>query len=412
MGTWKECRLRHYISVDPHTERKSGNPDDAEVSFFPMEAIGEDGTLDLSRSISPEAASNGLTACLEGDVLLAKVTPCFENGKGAIARGLRNGIGLATTEVYALRTADGLDPRFLEYRLRSLDFRQYGTSRLTGAGGLKRLSSTDLKNFKIMLPTENEQRAIADFLDRETSRIDALIVEQEKLIQLFHERLEVSWEKSLPNASEKGGRTKLRRVIESIVDGPFGSSLTSRHYSEQGTRVIRLGNIGVNKFVDTDKAYIPTDYADSLAAHEVRAGDVVLAGLGDDRMPLGRATVVPNIGPAIVKADCYRIRTTPQVIPDYLAWALCAPQTRKQIALLARGATRARLNTSVVQEVTVPVPTEEVQKEIVGKWNEQSRFFDALIAETEKFIELSRERRAALITAAVTGQIDVRKKVA
>jgi type I restriction enzyme S subunit len=266
----------------------------------------------------------------------------------------------------------------------------------------------DAAGIEVLVPPVDVQRAIADYLDRETARIDTLIDEQQRLIELLLERRDSVWSRGLESAYSCGPPVPIKRVLASIADGPFGSSLTSAHYSDEGTRVIRLGNIGMCEFRDSDAAYIPTAYAEELSEHAVNAGDVVIAGLGDDRMPLGRATVVPDLGPAIVKADCYRARPTGAVTSSYLAWALTAPQTRSQIMLLSRGATRARLNTSVVQQVEIPVPSREFQTALVSEWAERTANIDALIAESETFIELSRERRSALITAAVTGQIDVR----
>jgi type I restriction enzyme S subunit len=121
--------------------------------------------------------------------------------------------------------------------------------------------------------------------------------------------------------------------------------------------------------------------------------------------------VVPALGPAIVKADCYRLRPNAQMSAAYLAWLMSAPQTRSQIMLLARGSTRARLNTKVVQQVEIPLPDRHVQDALVAQSEIETTKIDTLIAETERFIELARERRSALITAAVTGQIDVRAAV-
>lgn len=260
----------------------------------------------------------------------------------------------------------------------------------------------------VLLPPADEQRLIAGYLDRETTRIDMLIEEQQRLISMLQERRDAVWAQGLELAAQGAERVPLRRVLASIVDGPFGSSLTSAHYSDEGARVIRLGNIGINEFRDEDAAFVPLAYAEELSAHSAVTGDVVIAGLGDDKMPLGRAAVVPEIGPAIVKADCYRARPSDTVLPVYLAWALSAPQTRVQIMLLARGATRARLNTSVVQQVEIPLPNTDTQATVVSAWTERARRIDTLIVETERFVELARERRAALITAAVTGQVDVR----
>ncbi|WP_405394695.1 hypothetical protein [Microbispora hainanensis] len=263
--------------------------------------------------------------------------------------------------------------------------------------------------FLVPAPPLHTQLAIADHLDRETARIDTLIKEQQRLIEMLRERRDAAWAVAVDQAYQSGREMDVRRVITSIVDGPFGSSLTSEHYSDEGARVIRLGNIGINEFRDADEAFIPLEYADELGAHEVKRNDVVVAGLGDDKMPLGRAAVVPDIGRAIVKADCYRLRPNRLVSSEYLAWVMSAPQTRSQIMLLARGATRSRLNTKVVQQVKIPVPDRDEQDALVAQSVAETLKVDALIAETERFIELARERRSALLTAAVTGQIDIRE---
>ncbi len=302
------------------------------------------------------------------------------------------------------------DSRYLNWLFRSPPY-TYAYALLSRG---VRIGQVEIDNDKyrllpVLLPPLDEQRAIADYLDRETARIDTLIQEQQRLVEMLRERRDAVWARGLDSAGDNGPRVRLKRVLASIVDGPFGSSLTSAHYSDEGTRVIRLGNIGMCEFRDEDAAYIPNNYADELREHAVAAGDVVIAGLGDDRMPLGRATVVPDIGPAIVKADCYRARATAAVIPSYLAWALTAPQTRLQMMLLSRGATRSRLNTSVVQQVEIPLPSLDVQAGLVRRWADRTAKIDTLIDETERFIELSRERRSALITAAVTGLIDARE---
>ncbi|WP_461666704.1 restriction endonuclease subunit S [Gordonia sputi] len=300
-----------------------------------------------------------------------------------------------------------IEPRFLHYYATTIPFAYYSTST-----ALPSMTQGELGSHRMPLPPLDEQRAIADFLDRETARIDTLIAEQQRLIELLRERKDAEWSSQLLKTQQYAPVAPLRRLLSSISDGPFGSSLTSAHYSDSGARVIRLGNIGINEFKNGDEAYISLEYAAELSAHSVIAGDVVIAGLGDDKMPLGRAAVVPCLGPALVKADCYRARPVESVSSEYLAWALSAPPTREQMMLLARGATRARLNTSVVQHVMIPLPSRDVQDQLVDDWNRSSLQFDRLISESEKFVELSRERRSALITAAVTGQIDIREKAA
>jgi len=250
------------------------------------------------------------------------------------------------------------------------------------------------------------QLAVVAFLDRETAEIDAFIADQEDLIGLLAERRDAVWQSAVDDLGCPD--VPLRRAMSSIVDGPFGSSLTSAHYADNGARVVRLGNIGINKFKDLDQVFISMEYFAELSAHSLDAGDVVVAGLGDDQMPLGRAAVFPDLGPAIVKADCYRVRPNRLATGEYLAWILSAPQTRGRLRLLARGSTRQRLNTSVVREVKIPLPNIADQTLVIAKSRDALESLDATIADARDAIALSRERRAALISAAVTGKIDVR----
>lgn len=322
--------------------------------------------------------------------------------------GISDRDGSVSVIYTVLEPRDTIDRRFAHYLLRSPAFQEEFYR--WGNGIVADLWSTRfaaMKRIPLALPALPQQRAIADYLDRETAQIDTLIEEQRYLSILLSERRDALWSDLL--ASTRAPATPIRRVIESIVDGPFGSALTSAHYADSGTRVIRLGNIGIFEFKDDDAAYIDDEYGRRLDAHSARPGDVVIAGLGDDRMPLGRAALVPDhLGPAIVKADCYRVRPDRRLIePAYLAWALSAPPSRTQIALLARGSTRARLNTSVVREVTIPLPPLAVQKATVSGFESQAASIDRSIVENERFVELATERRSALITAAVTGQIDV-----
>lgn len=298
-----------------------------------------------------------------------------------------------------------VDSRFLRYVL--LDMRD-DLLRDVRSNTQSNLNARQVGDIWFQKPPLPEQRSIADYLDRETGRIDTLIQEQQRLISMLRERRDSVWAEYVEIARQRARCAVVRRVIDSIVDGPFGSSLTSAHYSDDGARVIRLGNIGVNEFKGDDVAFIPLDYAEELKAHAVEEGDVVVAGLGDDRMPLGRAAVVPELGPAIVKADCYRLRPNEQVSSAYLAWVMSAPSTRSQIMMLSRGSTRARLNTKVVQQVAIPLPDRTTQDELVASSDADLAKIDGLITEAERFIEISLERRSAMITAAVTGQFDVR----
>lgn len=148
-----------------------------------------------------------------------------------------------------------------------------------------------------------------------------------------------------------------------ITDGPFGSNLKSAHYTVSGPRVIRLQNIGNGVFLDSE-VHISDVHFESLRAHEAMAGDVVVASLGDE---LPRACVVPAwLGPAIVKADCPRIRARSEVNPHFLALALNSRIVRQQAARIIHGVGRQRLRLADLKKLLIPTPPTEEQEHVVG----------------------------------------------
>lgn len=158
-------------------------------------------------------------------------------------------------------------------------------------------------------------------------------------------------------------------VAESLVDGPFGSNLKTEHYQLNGVRVIRLQNIADGQFNDTDKAFISEEHAKSLCRHDARPGDVLIAAMGD---VLPRVCLVPrNVAWAIVKADCFRLRPREGVLSQYLAYMLSAPQTRKRASTQIAGVGRPRLNLKKVSGLTIPMPPEQGQGQIVAAIEEQ-----------------------------------------
>ena len=182
---WEVKRGRFCADVNPQPLR-SLHPD-SEASFVPMEAVGEYGGLNLDQTRYVFEVNSGYTEFKDGDVVVAKITPCFENGKGALATGLLNGIGFGTTELHVLRPFENLDVRFLFYFSISQVFRNMGEGEMYGAGGQKRVPPEFCKDIQIPLPPVEEQHAIADFLDRATVKIDTLMTKIETAIERLQE---------------------------------------------------------------------------------------------------------------------------------------------------------------------------------------------------------------------------------
>ncbi|MFA6013979.1 MAG: hypothetical protein WC742_02855 [Gallionellaceae bacterium] len=183
---WNVKRLRYAASLNPAI--KAGVMPDAEVSFLPMEAIGTDGSINLEKTRVVAEVRNGYSYFEDGDVTFAKVTPCFENGKGAVMRNLVGGIGFGTTELTVIRPNLDACVGFVNYLLQSDRFRLLGEGAMTGAGGLKRVPDEFTRNFESSWPALDEQQAITAYLDRKTTRIDTLISKTECSIELLKER--------------------------------------------------------------------------------------------------------------------------------------------------------------------------------------------------------------------------------
>ncbi|MEV6572223.1 restriction endonuclease subunit S [Streptomyces sp. NPDC051577] len=305
---------------------------------------------------------------------------------------------------------DELDSRFMYYWLSSRPFQEFVYAVLVvGATNQIELNRDRLGDAPVPIPKLEEQRRIAEFLDTETERIDALRVMRERQNLLLEERMEAIWSTVISRDGKDTTWAPIRRFVVSITDGPFGSSLTSSHYSADGARVIRLGNLGRAEFRDRDPAHVPLEYFANLRRHEAIPGDLIVAGLGDQNHPLGRACVVPDdIGPAMVKADCFRLRLDQgRILHEYASWVLSSRCVADQVALLARGSTRARINLEVAREIPIPVPSLERQRRTVEELKEHRAVTRAVTDRCRRQLSLLVERRQALIAAAVTGQFDV-----
>ncbi|NYG54356.1 restriction endonuclease subunit S [Nocardioides perillae] len=179
-----------------------------------------------------------------------------------------------------------------------------------------------------------------------------------------------------------------------ITDGPFGSNLASRHYTESGPRVVRLQNIGDGQFID-ERAHISEEHFESLRAHEVRAGDLLVASLGE---VLPRACLAPPaLGPAIVKADCIRVRLGDAVDPRWVLYALQRPEVRRWADEHRHGVGRPRLGLKAIRQIPIPLPELEEQQRIVDLLEGHLSRLDA----AEALVRKSIRRQAALRDAAL-----------
>ena len=180
---WHEVSLSAICEINP---KKSPSPEDGKVSFVAMEAVSEDAKLISSVIRDYDDVSKGFTSFSDSDVLVAKITPCFENGKGAYIEGMQNCMGFGSTEFHVLRAGAKSDSKYLYYITNTSEFRVRGEANMQGSAGQKRVTTDYLKSLKVTVPTDVvEQQKIAAVLSTADQDITVL---QQKLDVLRQEK--------------------------------------------------------------------------------------------------------------------------------------------------------------------------------------------------------------------------------
>lgn len=175
---WEIYKIKYCVIFNPAYSENLKNG--TLVSFAPMECLTN--CCLKCQETTIENVGNTYTYFAENDVIMAKVTPCFENGNIAIATNLINKIGFGSSELYIFR-AQNINNKFLLYFLQNAIFKDMAISAMCGTGGLKRLPSEFVKNYKLALPSSIEQQQIANYLDKKCAQIDKTIADKELMIE-------------------------------------------------------------------------------------------------------------------------------------------------------------------------------------------------------------------------------------
>ncbi|MGU3628568.1 restriction endonuclease subunit S [Comamonas sp. C24C] len=413
-------RLRQVAKLSPSKQEISHVDRTTEVSFLPMEAIGDDGSLNLERMRPIGEVETGYTYFREGDVSLAKITPCFENGKGAIMSGLTGGAGFGTTELIVARPRmEQISSTYLHRLFTSWPFRRMGEAAMYGAGGQKRVPDNFVRNFAIGIPPLEEQAAITIFLDRETAKIAALIADQEKLIALLAEKRQAT----ISHAVTKG----LDPDVPMKDSGVAWLGMVPAHWGVVRVKdVTRLesGHTPSKQFPEywenCEIPWVSLNDSKFLAANDyisdtaVRINELGLANSSARMLPAG--TVVFTRDATIGLAS---ITTLPMAVSQHLiAWC---PSGRILLRIFNAmkphldsytfGATIKTIGMADVKKLVTTVPPLEEQIAITKFIESELVKLASLTENAQRAVALLKERRSALITAAVTGQIDVRHLV-
>ena len=416
---WDVRRLKFVAGINPSRSEVSYLPGAMDVSFSPMERVGF-GSLDLEIKKPLKEVKQGFTYFKDGDVLVAKITPSFENGKGALASGLENGIGFGTTELHVIRATSELDRQFLYYLTFSHQFRGMGETQMFGTAGQKRVPDWFINNFPAPLPPLPEQVSIAAFLDRETAHIDAPIARKRELLDLLRQQrtavISHAVTKGLnPDAPLKDSGVEWLGQIPAhwgvrrlkFVAGINPDSLPETTPADFPIRYVDIGNVSSEGQVLNIQEYT-FENAPSRARRKVKVGDTIISTVRTYLQAI--AFIEPQISDHIVSTGFAVLRPIEFIFPNFLYYLVRSKGFVDAVMSHSTGVSYPAINPSTLAGLWSLLPPFPEQRAIAEYLDRETARIDRLIAEIKASIELLQQQRTALISAAVTGRIDVRRE--
>jgi len=414
---WQRKRLRSLCKVNPSATTKLRTmAGSTEVSFLPME-LARAGSPELApRTAALSDVRNGFTPFIDGDLLIAKITPCFENGKGGIADNLLNGIGFGSTEFHVLRPGPEMDVRFLYYATISEPFREIGVRMMRGSAGQQRVPVEFLNDFVMVFPDIRTQRLIAEFLDRYMRLTGSLIRAKRRQIELLNEQKQViiNWAVTRglnPNTplkqsgiywlDEIPAHWNLRK-LKCLVDITSGQVdprvepyrrqvLVAPNHVESGTGRITYEETAADQGADSGK-------------YLVQEGQIIYSKI---RPNLRKAAVA--LRDCLCSADMYPLSPNElELRTEFLLTLLLSdPFTRYALDCSMRVA-MPKINRDALRQCWLWYPSLSEQDEILRALSTEIAPLDTLVYAARRQIDLFREYRTRLIADVVTGKLDVR----
>jgi len=372
---WEIKKLSELFTIKPPKKlAKEKLDDEDEISFVPMACLNiEDRDLSLKQSKQLKGAYKGYTYFADNDVLLAKITPCFENGKVGIAKGLLNGIGFGSSEFIVFRPNGHVVPEYLYYYLSQESFRDEGKNRMAGAVGHKRVSKEFIEEYLLPFPeSTKEQNRIVAILDKAFTAIDKAKANAEKNLanakELFESYLNGIFENPGEDWEEKklgnlGTLTSSKRIFkkEYVTSGvPF-------YRSKEIKELAHDKEISLELFIANEK------YNEIKSKFGIpQAGDILLTAVGT----IGEMYVVKNNDTFYFKdGNIMWLKGFKTLDTFYLKYALTS--FVKQLQSMSQGSAYNALTIEKLKKYSVPVPFMKEQKKIVQN-------LDVLSTKTQK----------------------------
>lgn len=409
---WRVCRLKHVALINPYLSLSSvrwGEP----ACFLPMEAVSTDGQVEYSEPKDSKDLVSGFTNFEVGDVILAKITPCFENGKGAVLNDMPTRVGFGSTEFHVLRVNKKAIAKFVYYVTKSDLFMRQGEALMIGSAGQKRVSTSYVENFQLALPSLHEQRKIVEFLEEKTLLIAQAISTKERQIELLEERKQILIQQAVTRGLNSDAPMR-NSCIEWIGEIPKHWEVRRSKFTfTQRKELARKNDIQLS--ATQSYGVIPQD------EYEERVGRKVVKILFNlekrkhvevDDFVISMRSFQGGLERAwasgCIRSSYVVLKPLLGIDPDYYSYLL---KSKRYIAALQATANFIRdgqdLNFENFALVDLPIPPLDEQKEIAKYLVNWLSKADRGICLLEQQITKLKEYKDALINSAVTGKIKV-----
>lgn len=412
-------RLKDVSTLNPSYQ---GDALDTDVSFVPMESLRY-GKIDL-QEIPFSEGKGKYTFFANGDLLIAKVTPCFENGNIAIANDMKEGIGFGSSEIFVLRMDKSVLNTYMFYFVQTSKFQDAACATMCGVGGLKRISPLFMRTYELSIPSLSVQQKIVDYLNEKTSAIDTRVELLEKKKNAYtrlkkaminravtrgldeHVKLKdsgVEWIGMIPEHWERF-RLKDLGYMYSGLTGKSGDDFRcddetkTKHY-------VPFTNVLNNTVVDNDNFHYVV-LEENEQQNQVKAGDLLFLMSSEDYESIAKSAVVlGNPGEVYLNSFCRGLRiTNHNCHAPFLNYQLNSEMYRDALRFEARGFTRINIKIDRVASHFVSLPPFSEQQAIADYLDEKCAKIDAAIANIDKQTDALKRLKRSLINEVITGQ--------
>ncbi len=373
-------------TLNPKKSEVSGLDARLEVTFVPMAAV-DDGSGTIAR---PEVrrlgeVKKGYTYFKERDVIFAKITPCMENGKSAIASGLRNGIGFGSTEFHVVRAGPETQPEWLHLILRSQQVRVDAENAMHGAAGQQRVPIEFLEHLEIPVPPLPEQRRIVARVGALTRRLDQARQARQTALAEAANVGHAVWDRAFADIPPE----KWRPIgAHAKVQG--GYAFKSEWFVAEGIRLLRNQNVYHGDLDWSDAVHIPPSRRSEFKPFELAEGDIVITM---DRplikSGLKAARVSKKDLPCLLLQRVGRFLCDDELDKDYLLHFLFSQSFIPHISGDGRSCAVPHISSKQIEAITIPVPSRREQRAIVAR-------LDAMRGKLDELQRLQREVEAEL----------------